>query len=113
MLATDCRAEFAGRDLAAGQARPEPLPEAGAVGGKLRLEEAAQLALKLRRDVLTAQLLREVHRLFIGVNKGEAAGTIGQVLLQLLADGRLQPILNVLIQELTDITTSKHVGDLY
>ncbi len=54
--------------------------------GELRLDEAAQLGLEFLGDVLAAQVFREAHRLFIGVNKRKASGTISQVLLKLLAD---------------------------
>lgn len=95
-----------------GETRAESVPEAGACGRQFGLDETSQLLLEFLGDVVAAQLVGETHRLLVGVDEGQAARAIREVLLELLADGRLQTLLNVLIQQLTDITTSKHAGDL-
>ena len=84
-------------NLAAGQAEPEPLPETGAGGGELRLDEAAQFLLELWRNIPAAQIAGETHRLLVGVDEGQASGAIREVLLELLDHRRLETLLNVLI----------------
>ena len=102
------------RCLHAMSATATPYDAGGKVedSGEVRLEEVAELLLELNRHPGGTKPVGEPDRLLVGVDKGQAPRAIREVLLQLPADGRLQPSLNVLIQELPHVTTSKHVGGL-
>ena len=78
------------------------------MGGQLGFNEALELLAQLGWDVLILQLVGEVNRLLVGLDKGAASWTIRQVRLKRLLDRGLQQLLHVVVQELSNVTAREH-----
>lgn len=54
------------------------------------------------------EFFRELDCLPVGIDEGKTARAISQMLFELLPQRRLKRAVNVVIEELADITTPKH-----